>query len=191
MSFKESIIIPLETYRRCRFGPTDLKQTILADTTLPPDKKMKMLSHQRTLEKLQKGKASKRHTPRPTAASDYSHILHNFSLDDQPHTQAILEMISKHPSDISWDARDQTIAIDGISIPDSNIVKTLQYFSKSLPVRDIPAGTKDVLVKLDKLKVPKAWIRQRPVAVRTPSTRVKKRRKPYTPDQSPRWEPFT
>ena len=51
MSFKESIIIPLEYYKRCKPIPKDKNMDILLNKSLPSDVKMKLFDQARYKKK--------------------------------------------------------------------------------------------------------------------------------------------
>lgn len=172
MSFKESIIIPLETFNRCQLATKDKTRDIIADTSLPSDTKLKLLGHEENLIKLKKRKV--KITPNiPTVSKSPDDKKKNklqlplihFSVEDRPLVQAILDVLEHQSNDITWDANTQTVIIDGTPIPNSNIVKIFQYLFKIFPstrTKDIPLGTREVYDKLTKFKIPNKWIKRKP-----------------------------
>lgn len=185
MSFRESIIIPLETYKRCQLSPNDTTRNILVDKSLPSDEKLKLIAHEQRLTKLKKTKTSSHH-PNSAPISDNRPVqvtrklilpIQPFPLEDRPIIQAILDVLNEHSQEISWEPNSYTVIIDGTPITNSNVLRVFQYFFKLFPVtsvNDIPAGTREVFDKLLKFKVPTSWIKRRPPPLRTP----RKRRKP-------------
>ena len=188
MSFEESIIIPLEDYKRCQFNPQNDVINILMDKTLPADKKMKLFHQQQTRNKYNK-KSSKQTVSGsdrlPTNLPFGEHILHNLPLKDKPHARALLEVFHDNPSELNWNDRQEVI-VDQKVIHDSNIVNIFRYFTKNLVLTrsdDLPPGTRDVYSKLMDLDVPSSWIKQKPKKVQQVRAKRLPHRKQFDSDE--------
>lgn len=182
MSFKEAVVVPLETYNRCRPDRSDKALSLLTSDTLPPDEKLKLYHQMRVLKKSRK-------TPSASgqlARDKREHIVSNFPEKSRPIVGALLDKIVKSGSEIGWD-EDMRVLLDGTPVSDSNLISILLYFTKDLVVsgvRDIPVGSRAVYDKLLTLGTPKSWIpREPPVVGRSglgkspPSTPVSARKK--------------
>lgn len=182
MSFKESVLIPLETYKRCRFDSSRKDLDILTSKTLSPDVKMKLYDQARL--KLRKKPKQRPKSPDTIPVKD---ILNRIPLKDQPFVQSILDILQKHPTDISWNINHELI-LDGNLLPGTNISDIFQYLTKNITVTsddDIPPGTRAFYDKLTFLNVPMSWIKQKlPVrsSIRKKAVRRKRQQSPFHPE---------
>lgn len=183
MSFEESIIIPLEIYKRCRLENGNKLVDILMDKTATTDRKMKLYHQAQTREKYNKLTAKfppKQPLP-STTVSFGDHIILQLPLEDRPNARAILGTFKENPSVLSWNV-DQEVLVNGHVLPNSNIVDIFQYFTKNLPVtsgKDVPVGAREVFETLLALNVPGKWIKQKP-----PSQTLRRtRHQTYQPEE--------
>ncbi len=169
MTFEKSVIIPFDLYQRCRLDKADRSLEILTDETLPSDRKLK-LYNQATLMK---------NTTPPTTTVDSSsslvgdHILHNIPDKDKPNVRAILDIFKSNPSELSW-TDNLELMLDEKTVPDSNLINVLLYFTKNLPVTrrgDVPNGAEELYEKLIGLDMPPSWVKVKPIASRRSRTR--------------------
>lgn len=166
MSFQESVIIPLELYKRCRLEDGHKLVDILMDNTLSKDRKMKLYHQEQTREKHNNLTAKfPDQQPLPsTTVSFGDHILLQLPPEDRPNARAILETFKENSSVLSWNV-NQEVLVNGHVIPGSNIVHIFQYFTRNLPVtssKDVPVGAREVFEMLLALNVPAKWIKQKP-----------------------------
>ena len=165
MSFKESIIIPLELYQRCHLQTKTKDMNILLDKSLPTDEKMKLFS-QAQLEKKRKKRKNVY-----TSKAEFneispvgSNILQLIPKADKPIIKAVLDIIKQNPSQISWNTNNEVI-LDGKTLINSNIIDNFLYMRKHLTVtkdKDIPEGIVPFYRKLLLLKIAPEWIKQAP-----------------------------
>lgn len=166
MSFEESIIIPLDIYKRCRLEDGNKLVDILMDTTLSKDRKMKLYHQAQTRETHNRLSAKfPPQQPLPSATVSFGdHIVLELPLEDRPNAKAILEIFKENPSVLSWNVNQEAL-VNGHVVPNSNIVRIFQYFTKNLPVtsgKDVPIGAREVFETLLALNVPGRWIKQKP-----------------------------
>lgn len=161
MTFEQSIIIPLELYQKCRLDEADHSLDILLDNTMPADKKLK-LYNQSTLTK----RTDEIPNIHNTSVMVGDHILHNIPDKDRPVARAILDVFRAHPSELGWTDNGEVI-INSDTIPNSNLINILLYFTKNLPVTsqiDVPLGARQLYEKLISLDMPSSWVKRKPVA---------------------------
>ena len=173
MSFKESIIIPLEIYQRCHLQTKTKDFNILLDKSLPTDEKMKLFS-QAQLEKKRKKRKNLFSSKAEFAEISLlgNNILQLIPRQDKPIIKAILEIIKQNPSQISWNNNNEVI-LDGKTLINSNITEMFLYMRKHLTVtknKDIPMGIVPFYRKLLSLNIAPEWIKQKPPRI---SLRVK------------------
>lgn len=179
MSFKESVIIPLSMYQECL-------STVKQDTVPPTPKRQ--------------------HYKEDNLPEDNSFVLLNFPLEDRPDVRKILHVLESHKDDIFWNKKDQTVTVDGIHYPNSNIIDILQYLRGDLPPSsDVPEASRRVYDTLLRLKLPKRLVLKtppRPVRrsvtpppvsplLPSPPKRRPRKRKSQTPDYFGDWTSFS
>ena len=164
MSFQESIIIPLETFKKYQTHKgTDKRQdeNVLYDTSLPPDVKMKLYNQE---------KALKRNIQIPSAVSepksndttkDYDFIIDSIPTAIQPFVSSILHHLQRFKDQITWNNQLEVI-IDGKPFANSNIIKLFQFIMKKITItsdKDIPIAALEFYRKLLEIGVPNAWMK--------------------------------
>jgi len=165
MSFKESIIIPLELYQRCQLQTKTKDLNILLDKSLPTDEKMKLFSQAQLEKKRKKRKnvfTSKAEFNEISPVG--SNILQLIPRADKPIIKAILDIIKQNPPQISWNTNNEVI-LDGKTLINSNIIDNFLYMRKHLTVtkdKDIPEGIVPFYRKLLSLNIAPEWIKQTP-----------------------------
>lgn len=159
MSFKEAIIIPLETYKKLLHNDGVEEQA-----ELPVSKKVKLNEHL----KLSQVK-SLPETPTNSSLPEkklfhLDRIMDHTRNADKPFVMAIIDKIKANPDPLGWNEHLEVI-IKGTLIPGSNIIKIFQYLNKQKIVtgeKDVPRGGIDVYNTLiHDLEIPKSWIRQK------------------------------
>ena len=165
MSFSEAIIIPYEMFRKCKFTRDDgdsPSKTILTDSTLSPDVKLKLYNQQRQLQTTDDPNSKKKESyPKADATDDTSYIVDLMPEKDQPYINSILNKIRDNSEEISWN-NNMEIRIDGKPYPGSNIIQLLKYIIKDLVITrgaDVPKGADNFIHKLKGIGIPKSWIR--------------------------------
>lgn len=158
MSFAESYIIPKYLFLKCRFDELmkkDTENTILQDTHIEPETKMKLYQQ----EKFLKTKTSK--AEEQSVLPNIANIIQHFEQKKQPFARSILEFILKHPDEISWDENNYTVNISGEVIANSNILEILRaLLNKGIITseKDVPVGLYPFYFKLIDLGLPESWI---------------------------------
>jgi hypothetical protein len=179
MSFKESIIIPLDVYQRCHLQSKTKETDILFNKSLPLDEKMKLFGQAQIEKKRKKRKKINSYISEMNKIIPLGdHILQAIPKQDKPIIKEILDIIVKHPSEISWNNNNEVI-IDGRTLIKSNIIEMLLYMRKHLVVTkngDIPEGIIPFYEKLLSLNIAPEWIKQKPPRT---SRRIKKKKIPY------------
>jgi len=180
MSFKESIIIPLDMFSKCKFsseeGGEEDEAAKLLDADIPSDIKMKLHS--------QKKKHSKNtNSDEQSRYEDVDFIVQILPEKSQPFARSILQKISDHKGEISWN-ENLELVLDGRPLADTNIIELFKLISKNLIItkqsEDVPKGAHQFVGKLLEIGVPRSWITAR--FTREPSrrrlvTRAQRRRK--------------
>lgn len=174
MSFQESVIIPLAMFKQCQFSKHNANspETLLLDTNLPSDLKMKLVNQQKYLKLDDKNPSPAKSAmsgilPSSAASaktSDISHILSNMTTSDVPYAKSILEKILENETVIGWNDKYEVV-LDGEPIVLSNIADILQYLlRKKIITRDsdVPVGTEETYKKLLEINVPQSWLKARP-----------------------------
>ena len=173
MSFEESVIIPIDVYKRCGIEKNDEMEVLLSDTTIPTDRKMKLYAQaiRRKRLRTEKGKETIHTDDEPVS----NHIELNFPVKDRPLIKSIVDFIDRHRAVVGWDEKDNSLVIDGRNIPDSDILDVLRYFTNNkLASTSDPSGVREFYQTLIDLGLPSEWIKRKP-ATRT-SSRSKARR---------------
>ena len=157
-SYQESVIIPLELYRTL----TNEKNVELK-ADLPSSVNVKLYQQEHL------GKVHR--VPDPlvklgeTEALPDAIIIDSVKTVDKPTVKSILDKIQQFKNIVSWN-KNLEIILNGNVIPDTNIVKIMQYLMKSRVVtseRDIPRGASQFYEALiEQLEIPKSWIKQKP-----------------------------
>ena len=146
MSFKESIIIPLDMFSKCKF-PTeegeDEAVKVLNDD-IPSDLKMKLHSQKKKRSKKSSSDEKQRY-------EDVDFIVQILPEKSQPFAQSILKKISDHKDEISWN-EDLELVLDGRPLADTNIIELFKLISKNLIItkqsEDVPKGAHQFVDKL-------------------------------------------
>ena len=186
MSFKESIIIPLELFKKCTYDSKPLEPTkdVLYNDNLPSDIKMKLFSQSQLHQHHDKNK--------PVATKiegiDKEHILNLIPDKDKPSISSILSILEKHRDQVWWN-KDNELIINGLTVPNSNIVEILLYLTKNKIVtsdEDTPKGLLAFYEKLQSLNVPNSWIKQKPKTKTSSRKIVKKKKTSEVPTSIPK-----
>ena len=192
MSFKESIIIPLETYRKCRFDQSGQDVDLLS-SKLPSDVKMKLFNQMKIKSKR---KSIPQTITSPTDSLSVKDILNKIPIKDQPYVKSILDWIKPHSHDLRWNS-DHEIIIDGKVQPGSNVSEIFQYLTNNLTVtsdNDIPVGARAFHDKLMFLNIPISWIKVKlPTRSSKRSTKGKKHKASVSTGDQPStssWSPL-
>lgn len=162
MSFKESIIIPYELFKKCNFQTPSppQHQEILKDMSLPSDLKMKLYSQSKALQQ-EKSPEIKETKPKHKPPDDTDFIVQLMPSKSQPFANSILQKIKGRPDDIKWNDNLE-VTIGETFYAESNIVELLRFATKNTVVTshtDIPIGGGEFLDKLFEIGVPRAWIK--------------------------------
>ena len=164
MSFQESIIIPLETFKMYQtYKGTEKRQdeNVLFDESLPPDVKMKLYNQEKALKQIIQIPST---VPEPTfkgTAKDYNFIIDSIPTAIQPFVSSILNHLQHFKDQITWNDQLELI-IDGKPFANSNIVKLFQFIMKKITIssdKDIPIGAFEFYRKLLEIGVPNAWMK--------------------------------
>lgn len=174
MSFKESVIIPYEMFKKCQF-PTDENPTQnILDENLPSDVKMKLYTqaqHHTHREKTQEHTDKQKH-------QDYDFIVQLLAEKNQPFAQSILNKMRERSDEVSWN-KNLELVLDGKTYVDSNIIELFKYIMKNLVITrhsDVPRGAIDFMKKLYDIGVPKSWIKATMARESTRRPRLRARR---------------
>ena len=182
MSFEESVIIPIDVYRRCRIEKKDEAERLLTDTTIPTDRKMKLYAEAISKKRLRKEKEEETHLDNDDDEEDEAvpnHIELNFPMKDRPLVKSILDFIHRHRAVVGWDEKDNSLVIDGRIIPDSDILDVLRYFTNSKLASEQPAGVREFYETLIDLGLPSEWIKKKTgtrVSSRSKAVRTKRQK---------------
>lgn len=155
MSFRESVIIPLELFKKCNLQKED--NAILRDVNLPSDVKMKLYNQEKKIEKMRTSDKD----PEPHLQEDHSFIINAVPLHLQPYVQSILKVINSRKEAIRWN-QELEVVIDGKPFSNSNIVDLFKFITKSLVVTadtDLPIAAREFYNKLLEIGIPKSWIK--------------------------------
>ena len=163
MSFEESVIIPIDVYRRCRIEKKDEAERLLTDTTIPTDRKMKLYAEAISKKRLRKEKGEETHLDDDDEEAAPNHIELNFPMKDRPLIKSIVDFIHRHRAVVGWDEKDNSLVIDGRIIPDSDILDVLRYFTNSKLASEQPTGLREFYETLIDLGLPSEWIKKKPV----------------------------
>ena len=194
MSYQESIIIPLDVFKKCNFSQQDLeehstpsdcagktktvttttKSQILNDDALPPDVKIKLFNQKKRLDKQPAKKPQevtvKRELPAPPSNVDF--ILSHFSFKLKPTVYILLKYIQDSKGIISWNDNLE-LELDGKTVPESDLISLLRFVTGSLTItsaEDIPKGGEEFANALDNIGVPKTYIKLPRRSARQPSS---------------------
>ena len=196
MSFSESIIIPLDTYKqRCSQKPRDQSSDILMQPSIAADKKLKL--YNQMFLKNKRAKKTRTDSPETEIAARLKgdFLLHNFSEKVRPVVSAILDIIRRNPNEINWTS-DLEVRLNNSTIPNTNILDILLYFTKHSPItraNDVPNGSREVYEKLISLGMPSSWIERKPPQERAPRKRKAKKTRGKAVEQyssTKTWQPY-
>lgn len=157
MSLKESVIIPLQTFRNMQAYPSSEKCAIL-NSKAPLDVRIKLHDQERLKSKAKYPEDKTVITDEPFKSID--HILQNISEEKRPFIKSILEEIKSKNNPIDWNHNFE-VMIDGSTIKGTNIIDIYKFLSKNHIVTresDVPPGVMPVWTKLIQIGVPKSWI---------------------------------
>ena len=151
MSYQESLIVPLETYRKlCR--KEEEKPSLLNDDDIPSDLKMKLFD----LGQWRSGKRQSREDSPPG-----SDLLEKMQAEGRhPFARKIVDRyLVKNSRTIAWHPVTYEIIIDGKLMPKTNIIRSLQYLLKPEGMNYVrPPGTDTLRAKLVEVGVPEGWM---------------------------------
>lgn len=184
-SFSESIIIPLEVFKKCNFSQKELLEHetehqveeakgILEDATLPADVKIKLHNQKKRLAK-KLGKKPQEVTIKSdfkavaTSLDDY--ILSHFSLKLKPTVYIILKHIRDSRGVVDFN-ENRELVLGGNTIQDSDIISLLRFVTGSLTITsaaDIPLAAEEFVQALEDIGVPKTYIKLPRRSPRQPS----------------------
>lgn len=162
MSFRESIIIPLTLFKKCKLDEIDAQHSdgsnILINPAVDSSKKIKLYQQERILKR-------RKIIPIQTATVTLSPRLIDQLLSGVPprfvpYGKSIIDFIKSHEDEIGWD-KDYHIRINSNIIPNSDLMKSLQHLMKNTVITkesDTPPGTYELLQKLIELGMPKTWV---------------------------------
>lgn len=158
MSFHESVIIPLELFKKCKFEEAvslNKHSKILDNPSLTADEKMKLFYQDSQFKKTKLA-------PLISPDKQFDPTIFNSSIPERyrPYAESILKFIREYPEDVGWD-KDYQIKIKSVTIPFSHLGKSLQHFMKNTVITkdsDVPPGTHALLERLLELGMPKTWV---------------------------------
>lgn len=158
MSFERSVIIPYSKYLKCKIdGDKDALVDILADDTIPSDKKLKLFNQSTTTTKktpTDDNEAAVVVVPRG------QHILHNIPDKHKPVVKSILDIIHANKSVTDYNDNLEVI-VNGKTIFGSNLINILLYLTNNTTVTskaDIPIGVDELYDALLEVGMPSVWI---------------------------------
>ena len=156
MGYEESVIIPLELYKKeCTKDKKNEAEKILNREDIPADIKIKLFDQARW----QKVTKKKKETKEERILS--SHALNQIPIAVQPFVRNIVQLyINKNRNVIDWDPKTFELIIDGQLRFGSNIIRSFQ---------NIMRGREDILKeKLLEIGVPREWLTQKIYENNTP-----------------------
>ena len=159
MSFKESIIIPLDMFSKCKFSPEEEEDEAakLLNTDIPSDIKMKLHSQKKKRIKSTNSDEKSRY-------EDVDFIVQILPEKSQPFARSILKKISDHKDEISWN-ENLELVLNGLPLADTNIIELFKLISKNAIItkrsEDVPKGAHQFVGKLLEIGVPRSWIMAR------------------------------
>lgn len=162
MSYHKAVIVPSSIFERCKFdtGPHD----ILFDPTLSTDVKLKLYNQNKRLHLNNNKSATK--IQQITTKDQQILYTDKFILpihsSVRPFAKSIFDALQKEP-DISW-SPDGEITIESQTYYGSNITDLLNYVLNQLIItdeNDKPHGAIPFLQFLQKINIPKDWIKIR------------------------------
>lgn len=159
MSFRESIIIPLEVFEKCQF---DNEQDILLDPSIPVDKRMKLYHQKKALEK-KKPPEEKEEEAEEVGERNFQYIVDAIQMSYRPFAHSILDYLKNYQDQITWNDNMEVI-IDGRLYPDSNILDLFHFLMKNKVITspaDIPIAGMEFYDKLLEIGIPKEWMKIR------------------------------
>lgn len=175
MSYKEAIIIPLDVFKKCNFSKEDMSQSdtenklstptdILQNKTLPSDVKIKLYKQKKKLQKKREPEPQvvtvKSSTPDKAKPSE-NIILNEFPMATRPLVYMIMKYMKESTGILSWN-NNLELVNEGTAIQDSNIIDLLKFVTNSLTItsnKDVPVGATEFVKGLEKIGVPKAYIK--------------------------------
>lgn len=183
MSFKQSILIPLELFKKCNIEDKINSDTAHSNSDIT--KNIKIADHNRIVTKYQQLNEKEPSVPDRLTISE---ILDNIPDKSKPYAHSILLFISKYPDIINWDKYGH-ISLDNRLIPNSDISKILLYYTNNLVItqsQDIPIGSHELYKKMRTLNLPKEWVPNKSVQ---PTRRLSRRRK-RSSSTTISWSPY-
>lgn len=197
-SFKESIIIPIALWKQCTLSKQSsfhedplkiLKSNIPADRKMPLYNTKRIQVKKKTNENKIPGKKIFGEHVSETSSKDKEirYIAQQIHISKRPYIESMLKFIQENPDVLAWNKQHEII-IEGIPIPDTNIIKIFQLFAGMLPLtssKDYPKGAQEVYDKLIDGGIPKSWFSKTPK--RTQPGRMAKQieRKSQSPRKKP------
>lgn len=149
MGYEESVIIPLELYKKeCTKEHKNEAEKILKREDIPTDIKIKLFDQTLWQKSSKKKKETKGQRTLP------SYAINQIPLAVQPFVRNIVQQyINHHRNIIDWDPNTFELIINGERRFDSNIIRSFQ---------NIMRGKEDILKdKLLEIGVPKEWVSQK------------------------------
>jgi hypothetical protein len=135
--------------------PENTEESILTDTHLSNDQKIKLLNQHRHL------KPPSRQTKQKIKKIKTIGIFENIAYEYKPFIHNIIQIIKKKPQKISWDD-NFTLILNNELIPDTDVKILMQYISNGLIITrdsEIPKAADEFIESLIALGVPDAWIK--------------------------------
>ena len=151
-SYKESVIIPLSLFQRCKL--LDTEENVLE--SLHPDHKLKLIQQ----ERLQKIKPRE-----PAIEQDLfpheNNVIESVGVKDVPFVHAIIDLLKPKSDEIHWNKNYELILDDKV-IPGTHVIDLFQFIMKNKIITkasDIPLHGLPFYYKLQTLGVPESWIK--------------------------------
>jgi hypothetical protein len=159
--YEQAMLVPLTLFNQCNFEKQSEKtksETILNDSTLPSDIKIKLFDQEKRLsmDGKAKDKLIKNKIPQ-----NYAEILSYTDSANKPFIKSILDKIEEHASEIFWNASLE-VTIEGKFYPESSIIEIFRFLMKKSVITkdsDIPIAGREMRQKLLAIGVPQSWLK--------------------------------
>jgi hypothetical protein len=154
-------------YTEKKTKPENTEESILTDTHLSNDQKIKLINQHRHL-KIPSRQTKQKHLKAPSPQTKQKikklktiGIFENIAYEYKPFIHNIIQIIKKKPQKISWDD-NFTLILNNELIPDTDVKILMQYISNGLIITrdsEIPKAADEFIESLITLGVPDDWIK--------------------------------
>lgn len=193
MSFKESVLIPLELFQKIQLSndAKSKKELILADTSIGSEEKLHLLKREefkrprlfsKIKEKVQSEEQEQQSNEIEDRKKEIDIIMKNVHESHRPLAKELLNLMLKYPHIVKWDANFK-IYIKDQPVVNSNIADVIYAFFHPPVITkesDIPPGLLETYNILIEIGANKNWF------VYKPLRRTKRRGPPIEPEKAKR-----